>query len=996
MSTLKHKSFGLFSLFLIIMISLTACNLPLPGTGSSEGPQITVDATPPQPVADPATAVIGEAEGDVAARNPDDSDFSAAGIGDILVLNGQLRTGTNSRSRIDFADGTLVRVGPSTTFTLAEISDQEGGFFKRLQLDFGKVWVILNGGSLEVDTPAGVASVRGSYLAVRFNEETGEYWITCLEGTCTMQTEAGEVTLGAGEQASVMGTEEVPLGEPMTDEDFQDWLDNNPEAALVAFDVPNSISNFVWYDLNGDGIQDDGEFGAPGVGVVLFTADEQVVADTSTDENGFYLFPNVEPGDYFLGFIRPTGYAFSPQDQGGFDGFDSDPNAAGYTALFTTTGEAADGWDAGLVEQEVEFGPLGGSMDGVCYGPDLADFPEGVNPLTGLPVSNPDNLNLPAMMLSISNFPVSARPQSGLSFAPIIYEIYIGEGMTRFLSVVYGEFPEASTPTSGNYEPNTEPFSYENNLLGNRVWFDQNQNGVQDPAEIGIEGVAVHLLDNGENILATYYTNPNGFYGFDVLDGAVHAIEVELPPGLGFSPMDQGGNDNLDSDVDPESGKSAAFGIAGNDDTRDIGLFLLPQPAGGAGAGETEAETIAIGDYVWFDANANGVQDEGEFGIPGVLVELAKFEGDSGFQPYAQFVTDVNGNYLFANLPADGDYRVTVTPPVGLGFTLKDQGNDESDSDVDTNGDILLYNASFTLGLNINSDAGMVYAGGNPSEATSGDNSASGGFGPFRSGRLPYEHLLNLFPGGCLVYAGKDPSLDIPVCASVFNSGDEGDINANFLGLERLKKIAAGLNPPLHGVNYSGNQFCYGAPSGGYGVPEWIMYYNSNNQTKWEYDPLSNNWLRYNDWADGSGEFYPSTDRINSSQLQFANVVVMFTPHNVLNGDGTIIDIEINEVGLFGKALLFRNGRVYDIYWTTGNEEWESETGQRRPFKFVDAEGNPIALQPGSTWVHIVTPTTCVADGPNAGACLTGNNQSASAFDGLWPSLVPYLRFFAP
>src|SRR3990170_992701 len=74
-------------------------------------------------------------------------------------------------------------------------------------------------------------------------------------------------------------------------------------------------------------------------------------------------------------------------------------------------------------------------------GPNLNQFPAGVNPLTGLPVANADNLDLPAVLVSLANFPPSARPLTGLSFAPQVYEIYITEGMTRFLTVFYGDLP---------------------------------------------------------------------------------------------------------------------------------------------------------------------------------------------------------------------------------------------------------------------------------------------------------------------------------------------------------------------------------------------------------------------------------------------------------------------------------------------------------------------------------------------------------------------------
>ncbi len=73
------------------------------------------------------------------------------------------------------------------------------------------------------------------------------------------------------------------------------------------------------------------------------------------------------------------------------------------------------------------------------YGP--TDFPDGINPLTGL-ATDPELLNLPPALVSVSNFPASARPQSGLNTSPMVFEITIGEGMTRFLAMFYGAYPQ--------------------------------------------------------------------------------------------------------------------------------------------------------------------------------------------------------------------------------------------------------------------------------------------------------------------------------------------------------------------------------------------------------------------------------------------------------------------------------------------------------------------------------------------------------------------------
>jgi len=88
-----------------------------------------------------------------------------------------------------------------------------------------------------------------------------------------------------------------------------------------------------------------------------------------------------------------------------------------------------------------------------------------------------------------------------------------------------------------------------------------------------------------------------------------------------------------------------------------------------------------LGDFVWFDANANGIQDAGEAGISNVTVRLLDGSGNA-LGPTV--TTDANGKYLFANLVA-GAYAVQFVTPTGYVLTPADQGADDAkDSDADT------------------------------------------------------------------------------------------------------------------------------------------------------------------------------------------------------------------------------------------------------------------------------------------------------------------------
>jgi len=113
----------------------------------------------------------------------------------------------------------------------------------------------------------------------------------------------------------------------------------------------------------------------------------------------------------------------------------------------------------------------------ITYGPELEDFPSGINPLTGREVADPSLLNFPAVLVSISNMPVTTRPQAGPGFAPWIFELFIGEGTTRFVGVFYGDYPRAVANVTGGCEVREEILRPEGNWIGNRVWLDENENG---------------------------------------------------------------------------------------------------------------------------------------------------------------------------------------------------------------------------------------------------------------------------------------------------------------------------------------------------------------------------------------------------------------------------------------------------------------------------------------------------------------------------------------
>lgn len=182
------------------------------------------------------SAKLSELSGKVDTKQAGEDRFVPATPDTVLQVNGQVQTGDDGRVRLDLSSGTIIRVAPSTLFTLVSNEEVSGGLATKLKLEIGKIFIILHGGSAEVETPSGVASVRGSYMKVEVDPETGDVYVTCLEGECTASNPAGSINFGAGERVILYrrdpatGNWIAPNAEPMTPEEFREWLDNNPEA----------------------------------------------------------------------------------------------------------------------------------------------------------------------------------------------------------------------------------------------------------------------------------------------------------------------------------------------------------------------------------------------------------------------------------------------------------------------------------------------------------------------------------------------------------------------------------------------------------------------------------------------------------------------------------------------------------------------------------------------------------------------------------------------
>lgn len=280
--------------------------------------------------------------------------------------------------------------------------------------------------------------------------------------------------------------------------------------------------------------------------------------------------------------------------------------------------------------------------------------------------------------------------------------------------------------------------------LGNRVWFDTNNNGQIDAGEVGVDDVTVQLYaaDVSGNltgpVLATQVTAQGGYYRFDNLapgdyvvvipasqfdtGGALEgywssATTIDASGGIDESPAPDPDNDvdNDDNGTRQTSGpfdgavisSAVTLGPGPNEPINDTDAPIM-NPAGEA-PNDRSNRTVDFGFYnqqlgnlVFVDVNGNGTYNAGaDTPLEGAVVRL--YSSDSteinvgpdgilgtGDDAPGGVITGPDGLYLFSGLP-QGDYIVQVTPPPGLLSTVDtanpgDTANPNNNIDNNDNG----------------------------------------------------------------------------------------------------------------------------------------------------------------------------------------------------------------------------------------------------------------------------------------------------------------------
>ncbi len=392
---------------------------------------------------------------------------------------------------------------------------------------------------------------------------------------------------------------------------------------------PGTIGDTVFNDLNGNGAQDPGETGIAGATVTLRNSAGTIVGTLVTDANGNYQFTNVPPGNnYTVTVTPPSGFSNT-------------------TPLVQTIATLNPGQDV----PTADFG--------------LRQLPGTIGDLVFNDVNN-NGVQDPGETTGVGGVTVTLRNQAGAVVATTTTN---PAGNYQFPNVTPGNYTVTATAPVGSRITTTTPISVtlgsgqtintadfgvfvQTGTLGDRVFNDFDNNGIQNGTEPGLAGVTVTLTgtDSANNpVNLTTTTSATGTYSFTGLPAsnpAGYTVTISNLP-AGFTPTTPTGAPSLSQTV--------VFPPGANIDTVDFGVRQLP---------------ATIGNLVFRDDVGDG-NPAGKPGVPNVPVSLRDPAGNT----VATTTTNASGNLTFTNVPPGIAYTVAVTPPAGFTTTtLNPQG----------------------------------------------------------------------------------------------------------------------------------------------------------------------------------------------------------------------------------------------------------------------------------------------------------------------------------
>jgi len=208
-------------------------------------------------------ATVAEATGTGMARLSEGADVQALEAGLRLEDGGEVQTGGNCRARLNFPDGSVITLAPSSHLKVELLEYSRGGMWRArsFTLGFGHMWARVSpkfGGEsrCRIHTPSSVAAVRGTRFYVAHDPSANATRISCNDGLVRVDGFRGRPTAVAGGAATSVGYGSPPerqqpldpqtrgtFAQPALGEEIapDSWLKSTELKLTAALDLPLSI-----------------------------------------------------------------------------------------------------------------------------------------------------------------------------------------------------------------------------------------------------------------------------------------------------------------------------------------------------------------------------------------------------------------------------------------------------------------------------------------------------------------------------------------------------------------------------------------------------------------------------------------------------------------------------------------------------------------------------------------------------------------------------------
>jgi hypothetical protein len=433
----------------------------------------------------------------------------------------------------------------------------------------------------------------------------------------------------------------------------------------------------VWNDLNGNGFQDAGEPGIPGVSAFLLDNAGNVIKNTVTDANGFYLFTDLAAGTYKVRFGNlPAGFVATTKDAlpaNDLTDSDADPVTLTTDNIVLAAGATDLTWDFGVKTTTLAsvgdyvWSDVNGNGQQDAGEPGIAGILVTLYNSAGVAVASTVtdangkylfvNVTPGTYTIGFSGLPAGSTFTTKDTGADVSdSDVNPATGKTDAFTLVAGQ--SDLTRDAG--------IVVRLAAVGNYTWFDLNSNGIQDANEPPAAGVTVTLYDSGNNPVGSAVTDGNGFYLINNIPvaagGANYTIRfTDKPTGTVFTTKNAAGSttDN-NSDADTGTGITDPFSL-------NPGQVRLDQDAG-------LIRLINLSGNVWHDVNGmtdNLVNNTGPLQSPpaaqipaNIIAYLVDLSTNTVVKATA--VNPANGQFFFTGITPNKNYYVQISTTFGV------------------------------------------------------------------------------------------------------------------------------------------------------------------------------------------------------------------------------------------------------------------------------------------------------------------------------------------